>query len=89
MSGVDHDDVCFSSASSQTAENAIKHSHPRPTDKAIVEGLVRSIDFRRIPPSQTVSYDVYYPADNTAVIDTGSAMGVREVRFDAVKLSFG
>jgi hypothetical protein len=88
VSGVDHDDIWLSCASSQTAENTIKHTHSRPTDKAIVEGLVRPIDFRRIPPPQTVSDDVDYPADYTPVIDTGSTMGARKIRLNNFKLSF-
>lgn len=41
------------------------------------------------PPPQTVSDDVDYLADHTPVIDTWSAMGAQELRFDALELGFG
>ena len=50
---------------------------------------MRSIDLRRIPPSQTVSDDVNDSAYYTPVIDTGHSVGKREIRFDALKLGFG
>ncbi len=63
--GIDRDDVRFGLACHQAAEYSMKDAHSRPADEAAVKGLVRSIDFRRIPPSQTIADDV----DNTAVID--------------------
>ena len=52
------------------------------------ERLARPINFRRVPPPQTVADDVDYSADDTPVIDTWSAVGTREVRFDSLKLAF-
>ena len=51
--------------------------------------LVRSIDRRRVPPSQAILDDVDYSADDTAVIDTRPAVGSWEVGSDTLKLSFG
>lgn len=53
----------------QAAEYAIKDAHPRPTEEAVAEGLVRSIDLRGVPPSHAVFDNVDYSADDTAVID--------------------
>jgi len=50
---------------------------------------VRPIDFRSVPPSQTVPDDVDYPADYAPVIDTGFAVGSWEERFDAFELGLG
>ncbi len=71
VSGVDHDNVWFFSATGQSAEDAIKNTHSRPLHKAIVKGLVRSMNFRRIPPSQSNAHDVNNTTDDTPVIDTG------------------
>jgi hypothetical protein len=88
MRSVNHDGVGLCPASYQAAEYSIKDAHSRPTDEAIVEGLVRSINFRRVPPSQAVSDDMYYSADYSPVIDTRLAMGSWEARLDARKQGF-
>ena len=89
MHGVNHDGVRFRPARYQGAEYSIKYTHSRPTDEAIVEGLVRSINFRRVPPSQAVADDVDNPADDKAVIDTRPAVGSWEVGSDTLQLRFG
>ena len=50
---------------------------------------MRSINFRRVSPFQTVSDDVDDAAYYTPIIDTESSMRSREVKFDALKLGFG
>lgn len=73
----------------QAAEYLIKDAFQRPTDETVIEGLVRSINFGRVPPSQAIADDVDNSADDTAVIDTRLAVGSWEVRSDTLKLSFG
>ena len=73
----------------QAAEYLIKDAFQRPTDETVIEGLVRSINFGRVPPSQAIADDVDNSADDTAVVDTGPAVRSWEVGSDTVKLNIG
>lgn len=70
VSGVDHDNVWFIGATRQAAKDAIKNALSRPTDKSIVKGLVRPINFRSVSPSQAISDDVDDSAYDTPIIGT-------------------
>lgn len=59
----------------------------RPVDKAIVEGLPRAVDLRRIDSDATRLQNMNYAADHPPVIDTGVAACIgRQKRLQPQKL---
>ena len=64
------------------------HPHPLggPAHKAIVEGLVRPIDGRRIPPAQAVAQNMKDAAQHPPIIHPGLAPSLRKVRPEPLHL---
>ena len=78
--GVDQHLRRWAAGRGQSIEDVDPDALGRPSDEAVVEGLVRSIDVRRVPPSQAISDNVDNSTDDTAVIDTRPANGIVESR---------
>ncbi len=64
MSAIDHDCVAVTVWLSQITEVMSENTYARPPDKAVLEGFVGAIDWRCIPPLQSVAQDI----DDTAQI---------------------
>ena len=71
MRGVDHNPLRFGPVACKGCENTIKYAHAAPADEAIIEGLVRTILFRRVFPLQAVADYINNSADNPPVIYAG------------------
>jgi hypothetical protein len=82
MRRVYHNPLRFGSFACKGHENTIKYAHAAQADEAIMEGVVRSILFRRVLPLQAVADQINDSADNPPVIYAGNAMseGVRTAR---------
>src|SRR6202044_1527859 len=52
MRGVDHDPLRFAALARQFGENLVEHAQAAPSNKPIVDRLVRAIVARSVPPTQ-------------------------------------
>jgi len=57
----------------QVLEDAGEHADSRPSDKPVVQSVVRPVVGRRVPPLQAIAYDVNDTAQNPAVVGTFDA----------------
>src|ERR1700749_2928930 len=76
---IDHDPLRAWSFTSQASEYPLKHAAPAPADKAIIQGLVRTILLRRILPSQSVTDHIDDPADHSPVVNPRFAVRARKM----------
>src|SRR3974390_2870529 len=89
MRCIDDDALRLSALRGQLTKNAVEDAHPAPPDKPVVQGLVRTILFWRVPPSQPVLDHKHNAADNAAVVNARNAMRQGKVRPDALELRLG
>lgn len=57
----------------KVGEDSVEDTHAGPANEPVVERLVGAIDRGRIPPSQTISNHMDYPADHTPVVQARNA----------------
>jgi hypothetical protein len=88
MRAVHHQTIGRFIIGNQVREDTGKHTHAGPTREPVVQGLVRPIDLRSIPPSQAVADHMDNSADNAPIVNTRHAMRQREIGFDAFELGF-
>ena len=86
MGRVDHERVGFAPQISQFQEHPREDAFLTPPLPAAVEGLVRTIGLRCIPPAQAIAIDEDNPAQDALVINAGFAVGLREERLQLGQL---
>lgn len=80
MRRVDHQRIGPAALIGQFEKHPGEDTLLAPTLPATVEGLVRTIFCRRIPPPQTIAIDEDNPGQHARVIDTWLAVGLRKER---------
>ncbi len=86
MGGVDHHLVRLAALCYKACEDPIKHTHPAPAHKTVIERLVRPVGTRRIAPTQPVANDEDDARDDLAVIDPRNTVRHGKERFDPAHL---
>jgi hypothetical protein len=76
MGGVDHLSVDAASSTCELAEKIFPDSAPGPANKAIIDGRGRPIGFWTIAPTASTLDNMYYTADDTAVIYSFNASNI-------------
>ena len=71
---IDHQSSIFSRCFCQFGKNIVEDAHPAPTQKTIVQRLVRAILARRVFPLQAMFDDINDAADDFPVIDPRNTM---------------
>src|SRR5512144_1562414 len=81
---VDHHAVEWAALGCKVGEDSVEDTHAGPANESVVERLVGAIDRGRIPPSQTISDHIDYPANHTLVGHARNATRPREKRVQCV-----
>jgi hypothetical protein len=84
MRAVDHHAVGRPALGRKIGEDSVEDTHAGPANEPVVERLVGTIDCGRIPPSQTISDHIDYPANHTPVVHAQNAARPPEKGFDAL-----
>src|SRR5260370_35400421 len=87
MRGGDRPAIGWAALGRKVGEDSVEDTHAGPANDPVVERLVGAIDRGRIPPSQTISDYIDYPANHTPVVHARNATRPREKGFNALKLS--
>src|SRR5258708_28550970 len=87
MRAVDHHAIGWAALGRKVGEDSVEDTHAGPANEPVVERLVGAIDRGRIPPSQTISDYIDYPANHTPGVHARNATRPREKGFNALKLS--
>ena len=86
MRAIDHQAIRRSVFGDQVCKDAVEDAHAGPANEPVIQRLVRTVDFRSIPPSQAVSDRMDYTADHAPIIYARHAMRPWEIGFDAFEL---
>ena len=76
---VNRDRLIVAGFGSQRHHDPREHPHVAPSLPAVIEGLMRTIFFRRITPPQVVAIYEYNAAQHAAVIDARDTMALWEI----------
>src|SRR5260370_19255715 len=87
MRAVDHHAIGWAALGRKVGEDSVEDTHAGAASEPVVESLVGAIARGRIPPSQTISDYIDYPANHTPVVHARNATRPREKGFNALKLS--
>jgi hypothetical protein len=79
MRGVDHDPLRFAALARQFGENLVEHAQAAPSNKPIVDRLVRAIVARSVAPTQPVVGLVNTLADDRDLVVSSAGGGRRRV----------
>lgn len=78
MGGVDHQLLGTATLRGQFGQNTVEDAQPAPSDEAIVDGLVRTITGRSIPPAQPIADHEQDAAQHPPVVDTRNPVRQRK-----------
>ena len=79
IGGVDHHGLLLAVLGSQPRHHLRKDPPLAPAIPPVVERLVGAIVLQRISPTQPIAIDEDNPAQDAPIIDTGLAVGLREI----------
>jgi hypothetical protein len=78
MGGIDHQLLGTAALCSQFGQDAVEYAQPAPADEAVVDGLVRTIIGRGIPPAQPIADHEQDAAQHPPIIDTRNPVRQRK-----------
>ena len=86
MGRIDDEAVRLFSFAGKSSENAVEHTHPAPTDKAIVKRFVGAVFFWCVAPAESIFDHENNPADDTMIVNARHTMRTWKIRLDATEL---
>src|SRR3984885_9690589 len=87
MRGVDHDPLRFAALARQFGENLVEHAQAAPSNKPIVDRLVRAIVARSVAPTQPVLDHKDDRADDPPIVHPRDPMRKRKIPFNPTHLN--
>jgi hypothetical protein len=87
MRAVDHHAIGRAALGRKVSDDSVEDTHAGPANESVVKRLVGGLDCGRIPPSQTISDYIDYPANHAPVVHARNATRPREKGVNALKLS--
>jgi hypothetical protein len=69
---INHPSIRLTFQTRQPGEDAVEDAYPAPADKAVIEGLVRTVIGRRITPAQAIADDMEDAADHALIVAPGT-----------------
>ena len=79
MGGIDHQIVRLAAPRGQFGQDAVEYPQSAPSDEAVVDGLVRTVARRRIPPAKSIADHEQDAAQHPPIVDPRDAMRKGEV----------
>src|ERR1700722_9811521 len=87
MRGVDHDPLRFAALARQFGENLVEHAQAAPSNKPIVDRLVRAIVARSVAPTQPVLDHKDDRADDPPIVHPRNPMRKWKIPFNPTHLN--
>src|ERR1700733_8271170 len=87
MRGVDHDPLRFAALARQFGENLVEHAQAAPSNKSIVDRLVRAIVARSVAPTQPVLDHKDDRADDPPIVHPRNPMRKWKIPFNPTHLN--